>query len=759
MRKTARFTFSALLLCAFAGALVMLTLCARAWASDTFVWTDPTGKTPGQVNVTVIVGNSTYYYIVKNVSFPTVQELVLSLPEEGWGSLTYPSGWWNQSTNPDDLFADTIGWYNNATAEAYTEVEPNPCLSWYDGDCVVSTERFTMTGGIPPGSQTVFKLSVPDNYSPQSLRVPANPGPLDPLGGYAVHVSDTSYCDAFPYYIYGGPAPDPNNPQCIYNPTPYAMGELIMPISPGSRDYSKALAEVLGTIASIKGTVTYYGNPAVAGTVITGNPAFVGQVITLGQALATGPNSSAVINIPDGSILRVYANTSFTFTGEMAAGSLSWTKFVKLKGGRIWATVMSIVNRCADAPHAIMLEPCDAFDFTTANAVAGVRGTDLVIVATATTTTVTVNEGTVEVDNLVGGTLNGSTLVQAGSTLTVTSYESFSPASYTFANQVIDKVSANTKVTFKYSGTGTLTLSSLVASTNYSVNTTGITSGACNLTGNTSLAANQTCAFNVAFTPTSLGTITGTVTANFTGDPNGFTSAQLPLSGTGTEVTLSPASLAFGTVTTSKTLSVTVKNVGTTTLIFSSTPTITGTGAANFAVLPYSSSPATSTCLDGAALAQNQTCTYTVRFTGGVGTTSIAANLNIFDNGGGIPQVVKMTGNETEVKLTPATLAFGTITGTETLSMAVQNLGTTPLTFSKAPTVTGTGAANFAVQPYIAGTQSTCLETGLTLTQNQICTYTVKFTDAGGTTAFTTYLNIFDNGGGSPQLEKMTAKD
>jgi hypothetical protein len=111
------------------------------------------------------------------------------------------------------------------------------------------------------------------------------------------------------------------------------MGEFIMPIVPGSRDYSKALAEVLGTIASITGTVTYYGNPAVAGTPITGNPAFVGQVITLGQELATGPNSSAVINMPDGSILRVYANTSFTFTGEMAAGSLSWTKFVKVKGG------------------------------------------------------------------------------------------------------------------------------------------------------------------------------------------------------------------------------------------------------------------------------------------------------------------------------------------------------------------------------------------------------------------------------------------
>jgi hypothetical protein len=91
MRKTARFTFSALLLCAFAGALVMLTLCARVWASDTFVWTDPTGVTPGQVNVTVIVGNSTYYYIVNNVSFPTVQELVLSLQEEG--GVPYISEW------------------------------------------------------------------------------------------------------------------------------------------------------------------------------------------------------------------------------------------------------------------------------------------------------------------------------------------------------------------------------------------------------------------------------------------------------------------------------------------------------------------------------------------------------------------------------------------------------------------------------------------------------------------------------------------
>ncbi len=507
------------------------------------------------------------------------------------------------------------------------------------------------------------------------------------------------------------------------------------------------MSETFGTIASVTGTVTITN---ASGT----NPAVPGESITLLNTLATGSDGTAVITWPDGSQFTLYPNSTL-----LASGKSSATRYVKMLLGKLWAKVTPNADRCKDADYP-MLEPCDAADVTTSNAAVGIRGTDVVIEANETTTTVTVNEGTVEVDNLVGGTLNSINFVPAGSTYTVSGYESFSPASVTFAKQGINKASANTKVTFKYAGTGTLTLSSLVASTNYSVNTTGITSGACNLTGNTSLATKQTCAFNVAFTPTSLGTIPGTVTANFTGDPNGITSLQLPLSGTGTEVTLSPASLAFGTVTTSKTLSVTVKNVSTTTLSFSSTPTITGTGAANFAVLPYSATGPVSTCLNGTvALAENGTCTYTVRFTGGVGTTSFTASLNIFDNGGGSPQLEKMTGTETEVSLTPATLAFGIVTGTETLSMSVENLGTTPLTFSKAPTVTGTGAANFAVQPYIAGTQSTCLETGLTLTQNQICTYTVTFTNAGGTTSFTTYLNVFDNGGGSPQLEKMTAKD
>jgi hypothetical protein len=238
---------------------------------------------------------------------------------------------------------------------------------------------------------------------------------------------------------------------------------------------------------------------------------------------------------------------------------------------------------------------------------------------------------------------------------------------------------------------------------------------------------------------------------------------MIALSGTGTaaQVSLSPAKLAFGTVATNKTLAVTVKNLGATALTFSS-PTITGAGAAKFSVLPYQASPATSTCLNPAltSLAQNATCTYTVEFNNAGATTSAAANLNIFDNAVGSPQVEPLTGTGTEVNRTPATLAFGTVATSKTLAVTVKNLGTTALTFSKTPTVTGPGAANFVVLPYNAPSTSTCLNPSLTsLAQNATCTFSVTFTNAGGTTSFTTELNIFDNGGGSPQLETMTATD
>src|ERR1700733_1960590 len=229
---------------------------------------------------------------------------------------------------------------------------------------------------------------------------------------------------------------------------------------------------------------------------------------------------------------------------------------------------------------------------------------------------------------------------------TGSSYESFTPSSIAFKPQIINTPSANTKVTFKYGGTGSLTLTSLMASPSaYTLNTTGISSGACSLTGSTVLTQNQTCLFNVAFKPTATGATPGTVTANFTGDPNGVTSLQLPLTGTGTAVKIT-GGLAFGMVTggTTKDLSVTVTNEGTAAITFN-TPTITGTAAAQYAVLP--SNGTNSTCLAASfMLAASKSCTVTVQFTSPAGNGGEAnpADLNIFDSDPASPQVIVASG-------------------------------------------------------------------------------------------------------------------
>lgn len=218
----------------------------------------------------------------------------------------------------------------------------------------------------------------------------------------------------------------------------------------------------------------------------------------------------------------------------------------------------------------------------------------------------------------------------------------------TFAAEVDGGTSKATKITFKYAGSATLTLTALTpSSSNFIVNETGITSGACN-PGSTMLTKNEVCYFNVEFAPgTSLGTISGYVTATFTGDPNN-SSSQLPLTGAGTEVSLSPATLGFGTVLSgTKNETLTVKNVGNTALTFSGPPTITGTGSGQFAVLPYSASPVTSTCLNGSVtLTNGQSCTITVQFTSTGSGTSYSETLSIFDNGGASPQAEKMTAKD-----------------------------------------------------------------------------------------------------------------
>jgi hypothetical protein len=149
----------------------------------------------------------------------------------------------------------------------------------------------------------------------------------------------------------------------------------------------------------------------------------------------------------------------------------------------------------------------------------------------------------------------------------------------------------------------------------------------------------------VVFTPSVIGTTSSTVTASFTGDPAGVTSLNLPVNGLGTAVKRSSTALNFGTVVNpnTKQLSVTVKNVGATGLTFSN-PSISGTGAGAYSVMPFNATA--STCLQsGLVLSQNAQCTITVQFTPPPGSgTSFAGTLSIVDNDPASPQSVKLSG-------------------------------------------------------------------------------------------------------------------
>jgi len=111
--------------------------------------------------------------------------------------------------------------------------------------------------------------------------------------------------------------------------------------------------------------------------------------------------------------------------------------------------------------------------------------------------------------------------------------------------------------------------------------------------------------------------------------------------------------------------------------------------------------------------------------------------------------VLNVSGIGTEMKET-GSLAFSTVDNpmTKILSATVTNEGATSSTIT-APTITGTGAAEYSVLPY-NGTNSTCLNGTVVLTMSQHCTLTVQFTppSPNNGTNFTADLNINSTGGG-----------
>jgi hypothetical protein len=307
---------------------------------------------------------------------------------------------------------------------------------------------------------------------------------------------------------------------------------------------------------------------------------------------------------------------------------------------------------------------------------------------------------------------------------------SVSPTSLTFPTQLRGTTSAAKTVTATNTGNATMSITSIgITGTNSGDFTQTQTCG-------TSLAVGAKCTISVRFAPAARGARTADVViADNAAPPNPQTVA---LAGTGTIVKLVPTSLSFGAQllgTTSAVKAVTITNVGTATLNFSSI-SLTGPNAGDFTI--------TNTC--GSALGAAASCTISVTFhPSAIGPRS--ATVSIRDDGGGSPQLVSLSGTGTAVKLVPTSVSFGNQkVGTTSAAKVVTmtNVGTTTLSISGI-SLTGTNAGDFSQT-------NTC---GSTLAAGASCTISVTFHPLV-TGVRSAVLSIGDNGGGSPQLVPLS---
>jgi archaellum component FlaF (FlaF/FlaG flagellin family) len=203
----------------------------------------------------------------------------------------------------------------------------------------------------------------------------------------------------------------------------------------------------------------------------------------------------------------------------------------------------------------------------------------------------------------------------------------FSPTTpLNFPDQLIGAISAPQGVTLTNSGTNTLTISSITASSAEFRMTS---------TCGSSLAPGAHCKITTAFQPQAKGGNTGTISIR----DNASSKPQvIELAGVGTVVSVSPSTLNFGSQkhgTKSNPQTVTVTNNGSVALNISSIK-INNNASGNYSE--------TNDC--GSQLAAGASCTINVIFAP-VGTGTINSQLAITDDGGASPQIVPLTGKGT----------------------------------------------------------------------------------------------------------------
>jgi hypothetical protein len=302
-------------------------------------------------------------------------------------------------------------------------------------------------------------------------------------------------------------------------------------------------------------------------------------------------------------------------------------------------------------------------------------------------------------------------------------------SSLSFASQTVGTTSPGQSVTLTNNTSSSLTLG-WSASADFAVAPGGTTPCSSTLSGNSK------CNLLVTFTPESNGIIKGSVavTYNANGSP-----AITSLSGTGSggasaTITFSPTSQNFGNVAvgTSSSKSITVKNIG------SSSVNLTSfTASTEFTVAPSGSTPC------GSSLAASKSCTVTVTYTP-VLTNSINGGMILANSSGNNPLILNLTGTGvTTVSLSPSTINFGNISvGT---TSGVQVVTVTNNTTSAVSISSVVPSGQFL---YTTGGSIPC---GASVPANSICTLGVEFSPT--VTGVTNGALTFSYSGNASPLE------
>jgi hypothetical protein len=244
----------------------------------------------------------------------------------------------------------------------------------------------------------------------------------------------------------------------------------------------------------------------------------------------------------------------------------------------------------------------------------------LTFTATATATTGT---STITVQGVSGSLTHTTTLsltvspASVGPTVTVT------PASLTFNTTPVGSTSVAKAVTVTNTGTVTLNISGVSVTGDFAQKTSTKPCGA-------TLAAGKNCKIMVAFTPTALGTRTGTLTLS---DNAGNSPQTVSLSGTGgPQVKLTPVSAKFANTAVGVTSAAKVFTLDNLQSVALTGISISTTG--DFSV-------STKTC--STSLAAKTTCTISVVFTP-TQTGTRTGTLSVSDSALGSPQTSSLTG-------------------------------------------------------------------------------------------------------------------